>query len=145
MTTVPTGPRKHERREATRLVIVDDSTEYRAMLSHVLRRDSRFQVVAEAADGVEGIAAVDDHAPDIVVTDLQMPNLDGIGLTRALRAMHGDLPIVMVTGLPGDEVVERAHRAGVTAFLPKTGSPARLVATLQAALDSRQKPEGVAG
>jgi len=145
MMTVPIDPRTHERTEATRLVIVDDSTEYRTMLSLVLRRDARFQVVAEAADGAEGLTAVDDHAPDIVITDLQMPNLDGLGLTRALRRTHGDLPIVMVTGLPGDEAVEQAHRAGVTAFLPKTGSPSRLIDTLHAVLGSQQHPEGVAG
>lgn len=115
-----------------RLVVVDDSTEYRTLLSLVLGGHPRFEVVAQAADGAEGLAAVADLAPDVVVTDLQMPKVDGMELTRALRRTHADLPVVMVTGVPGDEVAARAYRAGVTAFLPKTGSPDRLLDVLTA-------------
>lgn len=132
--TRPTGAAADDTRSA-RLVVVDDSDEFRALLALVLARDARFSVVAEAVDGRQGLAAVADHAPDLVVTDLQMPVLDGIEFTRQLRRRHRDLPVVMVTGLPGDEVVARARRAGVTACLPKTGSPVRLLDTLHAVLD----------
>lgn len=125
-----------------RLVVVDDSDEYRTLLALVLARDARFDVVAEAADGRAGLDAVAGHAPDLVVTDLQMPEVDGIELTRQLRRRHQDLPIVMVTGVPGDEAMDRARRAGVTAFLAKTGSPTRLLDTLHAIVDGRMDRAG---
>ena len=128
-----------------RLVVVDDSTEYRTMLSLVLGGHPRFEVVAQAADGAEGLAAVVDLAPDIVVTDLQMPKVDGMELTRALRRTHADLPVVMVTGVPGDEIVKQAYRAGVTAFLPKTGSPTRLIDTLNAVIGGSHDTVDAAG
>ncbi|MEX2504081.1 MAG: response regulator transcription factor [Egicoccus sp.] len=145
MTTTQVARGPDQRSATARLVVIDDSSEYRALLSLVLGRDARFQIVAEAADGAEGLAAVVDHAPDLVRTDLQMPKVDGIEFTRALRRTNGDLPIVMVTGLPGDEIVEQAYRAGVTAFLSKTGSPTRLVDTLHAVIDGRHCPDGAVG
>jgi two-component system, NarL family, response regulator DesR len=109
-----------------RVVIIDDAPEYRLLLRTVLSREDDLSVVAVAADGEEGLMAVHGHDPDVVVTDLQMPGLDGLELTRVLRRTHPDLPIVMVTGFPGPEAMDAAFDAGVTAFLEKSTGVERL-------------------
>lgn len=133
------GPRAAEP-SVVRVVLVDDSPEFRHLVGLVLRRDERFALVAEADDGVAGVAAVEDHRPDLVVTDLQMPGMDGIELTTWLRARYPDLPVVMFTGFPGPEIIQRAFDAGVSAFLEKragvTTLPDLLYSVIEADLDS---------
>jgi two-component system, NarL family, response regulator DesR len=114
-----------------RVVIVDDAPEFRALLRAVLAREADLTVVAVAADGEEGLTAVHGHAPDVVVTDLQMPGMDGLEFTRVLRRLRPDLPIVMVTGFPGPEAMDAAFDAGVTAFLEKATGVERLAALVR--------------
>lgn len=109
-----------------RVVIVDDAPEYRTLLRTVLSQEEDLTVVAVAADGEEGLMAVHGHTPDVVVTDLQMPGMDGLEFTRVLRQVRPDLPIVMVTGYPGPEAMDAAFDAGVTAFLEKSTGVERL-------------------
>lgn len=81
-----------------KILIVDDEAFIRQVLGDVLRNWGH--EVAEAADGAEGLAGVQAERPDVVISDLVMPNLDGIGLVSALRAdpTTSDLPIVLLSG-----------------------------------------------
>jgi len=79
-----------------RVLVVDDEAEIRALLSRRLRR-SGFSV-EEAGNGEEALALVDKGVPDVVVTDMSMPRLGGLGLLKALRGRDPDLPVIILTG-----------------------------------------------
>lgn len=70
-----------------------------------------------------------------MVTDLQMPGVDGLELTRLLRASHAEVPVVMLTAFPGPEIIGQAFDAGVSAFLEKTAGVTQLADILQSVLD----------
>jgi CheY-like chemotaxis protein len=99
------------------------------MFSGVLR-DAGMDVV-EAADGLVAIDAATETLPDLVVTDIAMPRMDGIALTRALRDRPStqQVPIIAVTGEPS--VFARARAAGCTAIVSKPCAPVDLVALVR--------------
>jgi DNA-binding NarL/FixJ family response regulator len=124
-----------------RVLLVEDSAEYRTMLRALLSRHEDLSVVGEAADGQEALGVVQRVAPDVVVTDLQMPGTGGLELTRLLRASRPDLPIVMLTGFPGPDVMDEAFSAGVSAFLEKATGAVQLPALLRDVLASVERGE----
>ena len=93
-----------------RVLVVDDEEEVRTLLARSLRR--RGYHVEEAADGIEGISRVEQAPPDVVVTDMAMPRLDGLGLLKALKERHPDLPVIVLTGHGSMENVLQAMREG---------------------------------
>jgi two-component system, NarL family, response regulator DesR len=110
------------RGDPARLVVVDDAVEFRQLLRALFAAHEDLTVVGEAGNGPAAVAEVERHEPDLVVTDLQMPGGDGLELARTLRDTRPDLPIVMVTAVPGPEAEEAAIEAGVTAFVHKVAA-----------------------
>jgi DNA-binding NtrC family response regulator len=94
-----------------RVLVVEDDAEVRTLLVRTLRR--RGYSVEEAADGMEGLACAKRAAPDVVLTDMTMPRLDGLGLMKALRQTDSDLPVIVLTGHGSMENVLQAMREGV--------------------------------
>jgi DNA-binding NarL/FixJ family response regulator len=109
-----------------RLIVVDDQALVRAGFRMILDR-AGFDVVAEAADGVEAVQASVDLLPDIVLMDIRMPRLDGIEATRRILAKVPQTKIVVLTTFDLDEYVYDAIRAGASGFLLKDVAPADLV------------------
>jgi two-component system response regulator MprA len=122
-----------QRRTATRrydqimdVLLVDDDERVRVTLRRVLRRlgFDGDDAIAEAGDGAEALRRLEqaDATPGalrLIVTDCQMPNMDGIRLTRALRAAGVAIPILMLSGADDRAIVQAALRAGVNRFLAK--------------------------
>lgn len=112
-----------------RILLVDDQPLIRAGFRALLDAEDDFAVVAEAADGREGLAAAIEHRPDIALVDVQMPVVDGIEMTRRavaderLRGMR----LVILTNYGHDEYVFNALRAGASGFLVKDTEPADLI------------------
>src|ERR671927_1892079 len=123
-----------------RVLIVDDDPLVRAGLAMVLGGSPDLIVVREAGDGSEVAAAVDAHAPDVVLMDIRMPTLDGLAATEQLRARPDPPEVIVLTTFDADEHVLRALRAGASGFLLKDTPPPeilraiRLVAAGQAML-----------
>ena len=107
-----------------RVLLVDDDTLVRAALTMMLDGANGISVVAEAADGDEVPAAVDAHAPDVVLMDLRMPRTDGLTATRRLRARSRAPEVIVLTTFDADENVLGALRAGASGFLLKDAPPA---------------------
>lgn len=107
----------------TRVLLVDDQELVRSGLRRILRRRDGFTIVAECADGSEVVAAVAAHAPDVVVMDLRMKDVDGIEATRRLRADSDRPPVLVLTTFDDDELLSAALRAGAAGFVLKD-SPA---------------------
>ncbi len=101
-----------------RIVVADDQELVRAGFATILGLQDDIDVVAEAGDGVEAVAAVERLKPDVVLLDIQMPRLDGIAAARQICA-GSDTRVVMLTTFDSDEYVFDALRAGASGFLLK--------------------------
>jgi len=128
-----------------RVLLADDQSLIRAGFRSILERDGEFEVVAEASDGIDAIAAARRTRPDVVLMDIRMPRLDGLAATAqicadpALTGTH----VIVVTTFELDEYVYAALRAGAAGFLLKDLEPddlrqaVRIVAAGEALLAPR--------
>jgi DNA-binding NarL/FixJ family response regulator len=110
-----------------RVVIADDHAVVRQGLRTFLDLQEDFEVVAEAADGAEAVAAAVEHTPDIVLVDLVMPNVDGIEALRELRDRVPSARAIVLSSFIDDEKLLPAVRAGAAGYLLKDVQPQELV------------------
>ncbi len=113
----------------TTVVVADDQELVRTGFSLILASDPHIEVVAEAADGSEAVAAARRHVPDVVLMDIRMPGVDGIEATRRITSdpVTAAVRVLVVTTFDGDEYVVEALRAGASGFLLKDTPPAELI------------------
>ncbi|GAA5110326.1 response regulator transcription factor [Pseudonocardia adelaidensis] len=116
-----------------RVLLVDDQTLFREALATLLAVHDGVEVVGEAGDGDEALRKAAELAPDVVLMDLRMPVLDGIGATRRLRVEQPGVRVIALTTFDDDEDVFAALRAGAVGYLLKDVSSARLVEAVHAA------------
>ena len=116
-----------------RVLLVDDQPLFREALGVLLGARDGIEVVGEAGDGADALRQVAALSPDVVLMDLRMPVLDGIGATRRLRAEHPGVRVLALTTFDGDEEVFAALRAGALGYLLKDTSGERLVEAVLAA------------
>ncbi len=109
----------HRRTPRVRVLIADDHRLYSDTLQLLLGTDDRIDVVGRAADGVEAVELALRFRPDVVLMDVQMPQLDGIGAALALRPLLPGVRVVMLSSSAAVEDVERARDAGACAYLTK--------------------------
>lgn len=110
-----------------RILAIDDTRTLRALLVQTLRAAGHD--VVEAENGEEGLARFDEHDPEVVITDLNMPVLDGIEFTRACRTKPKglDTPIIILTTESAAELKAEGRRAGATAWMVKPFEPTVLL------------------
>jgi len=99
--------------------------------------DLGFEVIAEAADGLEAVELAKAKLPDLIVMDIKMPNLDGISAAEQLQSLR--IPIVLLTAFSQRELVERASEAGAMAYLVKPFSPNDLLPAIEIAWSRHQQ------
>jgi NarL family two-component system response regulator LiaR len=144
-----------------RVLIVDDHEVVRQGLLFVLSQEPGFEVVGQAADGVAALAAIRRLTPDVVLLDMVMPILDGLGVLLALRSEYGDVAgrdrtehgdvagrdrteygdgaenqrpaVIVLTSFPDDERAMEAVRVGALSYLPKTAATDRVIEAVRAA------------
>ena len=104
---------------AIRIVIADDHPVFRAGLQGLLSGQADFEVVGEAANGREAVTVVRHAAPDVLLIDLQMPELDGVGAIQQIRAVAPATRILVLTTYDSDGDILRAVEAGATGYLLK--------------------------
>ncbi len=115
---------------APRVVIADDQTLVRGGFRLILG-SAGIDVVAEAADGREAVAATLRHRPDVVLMDIRMPEMDGLEATRRIAAAPTDVRIIILTTFDLDQYVYAALTAGASGFLLKDVSPEHLIAAVR--------------
>ena len=116
---------------AIRVVIVDDDALVRSGLSMLLGGAAGIEVVGEAADGAEVLAAIDRHRPDVLLLDLRMPNVDGIAALGLLRGQPTPPAVVVLTTFDTDDHLLQALRNGAAGFLVKDTPPADIVRAIE--------------
>src|SRR5262245_7430462 len=115
-----------------RVVLAEDHPGIAAQLRELL--EPEFDVVATVADGLSLVRAVESTRPDVVVTDIVMPGLDGIRATSTLLARDPTTRVVLVTVHDGPELLERGHAAGALAYVSKHRTGQELVTAVRAAM-----------
>jgi DNA-binding NtrC family response regulator len=119
-----------------RLLIVDDELDGRDALVELAQRWG-YEVMA-ASDGTEALRRAIEWHPDALLTDLVMPNMDGLWLLRALRAELPDLPVLLLTGRGTVQTAVQAIKEGAYDFIEKPVEPARLKVVLERALEKQE-------
>lgn len=116
------------------IVMVDDSPSMRMLLRAAL--SDLGYTVSEAEDGVAALAVLDGTNPDLLITDINMPRMDGFGLIEAVREQDHlrDLPILVLTTESSDAKKQRARNAGATGWIVKPFHPDKLAAAIRRVL-----------
>ncbi len=113
--------------DPVRVVIVDDDALVRAGLAMILRGDPAIEIVGEAGDGEAGVELAARASPDVVLMDIRMPRLDGLGATARLMGQPTPPKVIVLTTFDADDYVVRALRDGASGFLLKDTPPAEIV------------------
>jgi DNA-binding NarL/FixJ family response regulator len=115
-----------------RVLIVDDQALFREALRTLLSMRSELEVVGEAGDGWEALTVAAETRPDVVLMDMKMPGLDGVGAIRRLRVQSPEVKVVVLTTFDDDELVFEGLRAGASGYLLKDASAERLLEAILA-------------
>ena len=121
-----------------RVLTADDHPVVRVGIAAMLANEPDLVVVAEAADGVEAVALFEAHRPDVVLIDLRMPRLDGVGAIQAIRAVDPGARLVALTTYEGDADIHRALSAGACGYLLKDALVGELVDAVRAAATGKR-------
>ena len=128
---------------ASRLMIVDDDRTFRRSTAALLRQDGH--EADEAGDGQEAVLRLRDQDYDLILLDLKMPGLDGVGIVEVLRRWGEDTPILMISGFATVDVAVEALHMGADDFLTKPVEPDVLSARVEALLERRPSGQGTGG
>ncbi|MEV7276250.1 response regulator transcription factor [Streptomyces sp. NPDC093111] len=120
-----------EKRKAIRVLLVDDHQVVRRGLRTFLEVQDDIEVVGEAADGAEGVAAAEQLRPDVVLMDVKMPGTDGIEALRRLRELANPARVLIVTSFTEQRTVVPALRAGASGYVYKDIDPDALAGAIR--------------
>ncbi|MBN3521152.1 response regulator transcription factor [Algoriphagus lutimaris] len=115
----------------TQIVLVDDHELVRDGIKFLLEKESGFEVIAEAADGVEALHVIAKKQPDLVIVDIRMPNMDGIELVRQLEQKYPNVKKMILSIHSTEEYVVESIEAGVDGYLLKGSSKDEFIKALK--------------
>lgn len=118
----------------TRILIADDHAVVRAGLRAVLLASPELELAGEASGGLEALELVEQTHPEVLVLDLSMPDLDGIAVTRQVKARNPETRILILTVHEDDALLREAIRAGASGYILKRAAEAELVSAIQVIL-----------
>lgn len=128
----------------TTVLVVDDSPIDRQLVGGLLRQDTDW-VVEFAEDGASALKSVRSIPPDLIITDLNMPGVNGLELVAAVRKSFSQIPVILMTGKGSEEIAVEALHAGAASYVPKRSLATILVETsrrvLSVFLDDRHRSE----
>ncbi len=113
------------------VLVVDDHPLFRQGLRDVFAAEHDLEVIGEASDGDEALKLIQALTPDVVVMDVNIPTLNGIQVTRRLRAEQCKTSVLILTAYDDEEQVFHAIRAGASAYYPKDVTPEKLTAAIR--------------
>ncbi|PYX76993.1 MAG: hypothetical protein DMG78_00135 [Acidobacteria bacterium] len=117
------------------VLVVDDNPAVRGLICQLFARESDFQVCAEAENGSEALLKAQQFEPDLVVTDLSMPQMNGLEEIRALNKLRLTTPVILYSAHMDSFVEKEAFAAGASAVVPKINVVAVLIPTARTLLE----------
>ena len=109
------------------VLIVDDSSTMRKIISRSLRQAGlAVDEIFEAGDGVEGLSVLSSKSVDLILSDINMPNMDGLEFIKMVRANGNTVPIVMITTEGGEDIIKEALSSGASDSIKKPFTPDQL-------------------
>lgn len=129
-----------EERKIFRTLVVDDDPPMRDVNRMILEHSKRFKVIAEGADGLEAIDRAAEHQPDLVLLDITMPGMDGFEALPHIRSVSPDSNVVVLTGLSGPEVRQKALDLGAVGMLEKEPDAKKFLKDLLDILENEGDP-----
>jgi DNA-binding NarL/FixJ family response regulator len=118
------------------ILIVDDDPDIRRQTRVYLERETKYEVCGEAVDGLEAIEKAQALRPDLIILDMSMPRMNGLGAARVLRTLMHEVPIILFTMHAGAILLSQAQSAGISAIVCKTDGLDKLVKQVDALLQS---------
>jgi two-component system, NarL family, invasion response regulator UvrY len=129
----------------TSIVLADDHRSIRRFVRIRLEEEADISVIGEAANGIDAVKIVAELKPDVLITDLSMPGLDGIEVTRRVRKILPQIIVIILSNWDAGCYVEAAKQAGAVGYIAKNSADTKLVPAIRAALDSKRNHNGEPG
>lgn len=120
--------------ERLKVLIADDNPRITSMIENILREDDEIQIVGTAEDGVETLGMIEETEPDVLLLDLIMPKLDGLGVLEKLHekaASKKPLDIIVVSGISQERITDTAFNLGASYYLLKPFEPEMILSHVQ--------------
>lgn len=118
----------------TRILLVDDHPLLRQGIAQILEAEADLEVAGQASDAEEALSVFDNIAPDLVVTDISLPGMNGLELLKNLLTLHPELPVLVVSRHDEELYAERAVRAGARGYVSKLAAGDELVIAIRRVL-----------
>jgi DNA-binding NarL/FixJ family response regulator len=122
-------------KKALKVMLVDDHPVVREGLRAILSNDPEIEVIAEASNGEQAVEKARQCVPDVVLTDIRMPGINGIEVTRQIKAVQPGIAVIVLTMYDSDMYVVEALRAGAAGYLVKDSSREFVCHAIKAAVD----------
>jgi CheY-like chemotaxis protein len=123
------------------VLVVDDSATDRRLAVGLLEKAPDFTVL-EAVDGCDALRQIELHIPDVVVTDMMMPHMNGLELVAEVREQYPMLPIILMTSQGSEEIAVQALQKGASSYVPKRSLAAELVEVIDRVLSASHEMRG---
>ena len=118
----------------TNVLVVDDSDVDRLLMEGLLGQAEGFVVIA-AENGVQALKKLEEWSVDVILTDLQMPKMDGLELVQKVRESKLEIPVILTTGVGSEEIAAEALRAGAAGYIPKSKLNQMLISSIREVLE----------
>ena len=116
------------------ILIVDDTDVDRLLMTGLLNKSADYSVIA-AEDGLQALQKLDEWPIDLILTDLQMPKMDGLALVKKVREKRLEIPVILTTGVGSEDIAAQALQAGASGYIPKSELNKLLAPTVSEVLD----------
>jgi DNA-binding NarL/FixJ family response regulator len=128
--------------KTVRVLIADDQTLFRSGLARLLGEDPRLTICGQAADGTDAVAKSLALKPDVILMDLKMPGMDGVGATAKIVAAQPGTKVLILTTFDTDSYVLQALKAGASGYVLKDAEPAAIASSIMAVLSGEKVMAG---